>query len=64
MELEPVDKNNQLDLVVRLMDALAAELAQIKDSPATRSELITQIIRLGALYQSVRTGDDLWLQAR
>ena len=46
------------------MDTLAAELGRLKDSQATRTELIAQIIRLGTLYQAIKTGEDLLLQDR
>lgn len=46
------------------MDTRAAELGRLKDSQATRTELIAQIIRLGTLYQAIKTGEDLLLQDR
>ena len=58
------DKTHQLELVSQLIDALVAQLGQIKDSPATREEIAKQIVRLGALYRAIRTDEDLFLQAR
>lgn len=57
-------KRTELELVVNLLDALAAQLGKLKEDRACRDELIAQIIRLGALYQAIRSGDDLSLQAR
>jgi|Tabmets5t2r1_1033131.scaffolds.fasta_scaffold170247_2 uncharacterized protein (UPF0305 family) len=58
------DKNNQLELISELLDALMVQLGQLKDNPTTEGELIQQIIRLAALYRAIRTGDDLFVQAR
>jgi hypothetical protein len=61
--MEWSEKNN-LEFVDKLLDALEAELGQLKDKPASWAELMAQINRLGTLYQSVRTGDDSSLQDR
>ena len=61
---EATDTKEQLELVDKLMDTLATEVGRLKDSQATRVELTAQIIRLGALYQAIKTGEDLLLQDR
>ena len=61
---EATDTKEQLELVDKLMDTLATEIGRLKDSQTTRAELIAQIIRLGALYQAIKTGEDLLLQDR
>jgi hypothetical protein len=59
-----MDTKAQLELLGKLMDDLAAEVGKLKDNPATRAEVIAQIIRLGTLYQAIKSGDDLMLQDR
>ena len=61
---EATDTKEQLELVDKLMDTLATEVGRLKDSETTCAELIAQIIRLGALYQAIKTGEDLLLQDR
>jgi uncharacterized protein (UPF0305 family) len=58
------DETHQLEFVSQLIDALMTQLEQTKDRPATREEIAKKIVRLGALYRAIRTGDDLFVQAR
>ena len=46
------------ELVGKMMDALAAELGQLKGQPARRAELVQQISQLSRLYNAIKTGED------
>ena len=58
------DETQQLELVSQLIDALMAQLVQINVRLGTREEIAKKIVRLGALYRAIRTGDDLFMQTR
>jgi hypothetical protein len=53
-----MDKDNQAELIGNLMDALAAELGQLKNQPVQRAELVQQISNLSRLSRAIKTGED------
>jgi hypothetical protein len=53
-----MDTDNQAELIYKLMDALAAELVQLKNQPVRRAELLQQINDLSRLSQAIKTGED------
>jgi hypothetical protein len=60
----PGEENKLTELIGKLMDALAAELGQLRNKPARREELITQISQLGWLCHAIKNGKDLSLDQR
>ena len=56
--LTPMDRDNQAELIGKLMDALAAELGQLKNQPIRRAELVQQISDLSRLCRAIKTGED------
>jgi hypothetical protein len=60
----PLNRDNQAELIGKLMDALAAELGQLKNQPARRAELVQQIRYLSRLCRAMKTGEDSSLEDR
>ena len=61
---EATDTKEQLEMVDKLMDTLAAEVGRLKDKSDHLRRAHRTIIRLGALYQAIKTGEDLLLHDR
>ena len=58
------DSADRLTMITAQMEKLAAELRRLEAEPATREEIINQIVRLGRLYLAIRAGTDLFMQDR
>jgi hypothetical protein len=59
------DKTTQPEAISNLIDALAAKLGdQLQLNPGGNNQIIRQIIHLGLLYRTIKTGADPFLDAR
>jgi len=57
-------REDPAQLIGMLMDALSADLEQLRDQPSSGEELIAQIRRLTLLIRAIKNGEDLTLQHR
>jgi len=57
-------REDPAELIGMLMDALAAELEQLRNQPSSQEELIAEIGRLRSLCRAIKNGEDLSLQHR
>jgi len=58
------DHDQKAELIGKLMDALAAELGQLRNNPVLREKLIAQIGQLSNLRHALRNGTDSSLETR
>jgi hypothetical protein len=67
MQLNLDTEYSLAELVGKLMDALAADLGQLKnqpDKPPRREQIKAQILELSKLYHQLKTGKDSSLYQR
>jgi hypothetical protein len=52
-------KPDRLTIVTNQMESLAKELKELDDKSDRREEIAVQLMRLGKLYLTIRSGSDL-----